>query len=272
MEAMKGARALAGGMLVLASVCMIPAVSAAQDAAAPEQAATTTTSDSVLPPETGTSVSSGAPPEGASAGDLSPITESAVQDSGRSSVGVPAAAPADTAAGASDPVAQASASASVTMADFFFSPASVTVAVGDSVTWRNEGDAPHNASGDDGSFRTPDLNKGQSASESFNSPGTFSYICTIHPQMKGPVRVISGGGGSGGGGSGGGSAGSTSSGSAPSEASAVASPDAAGDANTLPMTGLASGAMALVGLALLASGLLARQAERTRRRRWLSPF
>jgi hypothetical protein len=157
------------------------------------------------------------------------------------------------------------------MGDFFFSPASVSVAVGDTVTWNNTGQAPHNAVADDGSFKTPDLNNGQSASHTFAEAGTFSYICTIHPEMKGTVRVLSSGGGGGGGG--GGAAGADSSGSAPSEASAVASPDAAGDANTLPATGLAAGGLALVGFALLALGLIVRQADPERsRRRWLPIF
>ena len=150
--------------------------------------------------------------------------------------------------------AHASASATVTMGDFFFSPSSVTVAVGDAVTWRNTGQAPHNATADDGSFKTPTLNNGQSASHTFTQAGTFSYICTIHPNMKGTVRVLS----SSTGGGGAGNASSSSSGSAGSEASAVGSPNAAGDANTLPMTGMAAGALALVGLAMLGCGLLVR--------------
>ncbi len=156
------------------------------------------------------------------------------------------------------------------MGDLFFSPVSVSIAVGDTVTWHNTGQAPHNATADDGSFKTPTINNGESASHTFTQAGTFSYICTIHPQMKGTIRVLSSGGG--GGGSGGGDSSSSSS-SANSEASAVASPGAAGDANTLPMTGIAVGGLALVGLGLLALGLIARQADRERsRRRWLSIF
>jgi hypothetical protein len=136
------------------------------------------------------------------------------------------------------------------------------VAVGDTVTWRNTGQAPHNATADDGSFKTRDLNQGQSASHRFSSAGTFSYICTIHPNMHGTVRVLSSGGNDGGGG--GAAAGSSSSGSANSETSAVASPNAAGDSNTLPMTGMAVGGLALVGFVLLALGLIARQADRQR--------
>jgi plastocyanin len=255
-------------MLVLALSCAIPAISAAQDAGTTTDATTTTTTApepanppvSPAPPD--------APPEGAAAGDLSPIEGSPVRDPSRGSVGVPAAAPSADTSGAS-PKARKSASASVTMGDFFFSPGSVSVAVGDTVTWRNTGQAPHNAVADDGSFRTPDLNQGQSASETFTRAGTFSYICTIHPQMEGTVRVLSSGGGGSGGGGG---ASSSASGSANSEESAVASPGAAGDANTLPMTGMAVGGLALVGFALLALGLIARQADRERSRRWLSIF
>jgi hypothetical protein len=138
----------------------------------------------------------------------------------------------------------------------------VTVSVGDTVTWRNSGQAPHNATADDGSFTTPNLNKGQSASHRFTEAGTFSYICTIHPNMHGTVRVLSSSSGGGGG-----SSGSSSSSASSSESSAVASPNAAGDANTLPMTGMAAGALGLVGLALVASGLATRLAAR-----WLSIF
>jgi hypothetical protein len=153
------------------------------------------------------------------------------------------------------------------MGDFFFSPGAVTIAVGDTVTWHNSGQAPHTATAGDGSFDTGTINPGGSGSHTFNSAGTFSYICTIHPNMHGTVRVLSSsGGGSGGSGS------SSSSGSGSSEASAVASPGAAGSSTTLPMTGMAVGALALVGLALLASGLLARHVSGRRRPRWLSIF
>ena len=144
--------------------------------------------------------------------------------------------------------------------------------MGDTVTWRNTGQAPHNATADDGSFKTPTLNNGQSASHTFNQAGTFSYICTIHPNMKGTIRVISSSGGNGNGG-GGGASSSSSSGSSSSEASAVTSPSAAGDANTLPMTGMAVAGLVLIGFGLVALGLIARQADRERsRRRWLPIF
>ena len=147
----------------------------------------------------------------------------------------------------------------------------MTVNVGDTVTWHNSGQAPHTATANDGSFDTGTVNSGGSASHTFNSPGTFSYICTIHPNMKGTVRVLSASG-SGGGGDNSSSSSSGTSSSSTSESSAVASPDAAGDAGTLPMTGLDAGALALAGLLLLAAGLLVRRADREKPRGWLMLF
>ena len=265
---MKGVRALTSGMLVLALSCAIPAISAAQDAGTTTDATTTTTATTpqVTPPPAD-SFGNRPKPKPPEAAPTEPAAATQSEAAGSPVVTNPQlgrGSPGDGSGG----VAHKSASASVTMGDFFFSPRSVTVAVGDTVTWRNNGDAPHNATADDGSFQTPDLNKGQSASETFNRSGSFSYICTIHPQMTGTVRVLSSGGGGGGGG-----ASSSSSGSATSEASAVASPGAAGDANTLPMTGMGVGGLARVGFALLGLGLLARQADRERSRRpWLPIF
>jgi plastocyanin len=252
---MKGMRALASAMLVLAAICVVPAVSLAQDAGTPADTTTTTTPvpEPAQPADPGVSTAPDASPTGPPSGtpteplDQSQTTEPVIGDR----------SPADGRVGG----AHKASSTSVTIQDFFFSPGSVTVDVGDTVTWRNSGQAPHNATANDGSFKTPDLNNGQSASHTFSSPGTFSYICTIHPNMHGTVRVLSAGGSGGG-------ASSTSSGT--SESSAVASPDAAGTSTTLPMTGLAAGALALTGLALLASGLLTRWAGSLRR--WLSLF
>jgi plastocyanin len=257
MRSVKGARALASGMLVLAAICAVPAVSAAQEGGAPVDTTTTTTTspDPVVPPTdpatTPVDQGKGKP---ADSGNDAPDQQPA------------AAAPAPPAVTVSSPKnkAHASASASVTMGDFFFSPASVTVAVGDTVTWHNTGQAPHTATANDGSFDTGTINAGGSGSHTFSSAGTFSYICTIHPNMKGTVRVLS----SSSGGSGG-TSGASSSGT--SESSAVASPGAAGSSTTLPMTGMAVGALTLAGLALLASGALVRRAS-GRGRGWLSIF
>jgi len=253
----KGARALASGMLVLVAICAVPAMSAAQDAAAPANTTTTTTTTTPDPVATPTDPVTTPADEGRQ----TPV------DSGSADQGsAPAATPAPPVVTTPSPagVAHKSASQSVNMGDFFFSPASVTISVGDTVTWHNSGQAPHTATANDGSFDTGTINAGGSGSHTFSTAGTFSYICTIHPNMKGTVRVLSSSGGGGG-------SGGASSSSGASESSAVASPGAAGSSTTLPMTGMAVGALALVGAAMLAAGLLVRRTD-GRERRWLSIF
>jgi len=96
---------------------------------------------------------------------------------------------------------------------------------------------------------------GKSASHTFNQAGTFSYICSIHPFMKGTV-VVAGVGGTGGGG--GGSSGGSSNSGAPSANSGTASgpPSTTGQ---LPNTGLGLPRSALTGLIMLGLGLALRR-------------
>lgn len=82
------------------------------------------------------------------------------------------------------------ASQSVTIQDFSFTPASVTVNVGDSVTWRNTGGDPHTATSNTTGFDTGTLNPGTSKTIVFGTAGTFDYHCAIHPSMRGTVTVL----------------------------------------------------------------------------------
>jgi plastocyanin len=235
-----GARGLAIAVLVLAAIVATPAFSAAQEAD------TTTTTEDPTP--------------------IAPQPEQAVPDSGDSDEGgEPAqtdetvtteAPPAAVPRSAGGEVAQASASASVSIGDNFYSPASVSVAVGDTVTWTNNGQAQHSATADNGSFDTGVFGPGVTRSQTFNQAGTFSYFCTVHGQSQsGTVRVLAAS--SGGGKGGGGSAGSSGAGS--SEAAAVASPDAAGTSTSLAATGLEALGFATIGLALLIGGIALRR-------------
>ena len=63
------------------------------------------------------------------------------------------------------------------------------VKVGDTVTWTNEDGVTHDATADDGSFASGDLDKGKTFSQTFTTAGTFAYTCTIHPRMKASVTV-----------------------------------------------------------------------------------
>ena len=77
----------------------------------------------------------------------------------------------------------------VAMSGFAFSPATVTVTEGDTVTWSNSDAVAHTATAEDGSFDTGSIGGGSSDSVTFDAAGTFAYHCTIHPSMTGTVVV-----------------------------------------------------------------------------------
>jgi LPXTG-motif cell wall-anchored protein len=144
------------------------------------------------------------------------------------------------------PLAIAAASTGVTISDFKFSPGTVTVNVGDTVTWSNSGPTGHSATANDGSFDTGILQKGSSGSHTFSQAGSFSYICTPHPFMKGTVVVQAAASGDTG------ETGDTS-----SDTTATDTPADTGPA--LPSTGMDVGGLALLGLMTLALGAYLRR-------------
>ena len=78
--------------------------------------------------------------------------------------------------------------AAITIKDFAFSPANLTVKSGTIVTWTNEDSMSHLISSH-GNFESNTLNKGASYNYTFKTIGTYPYICTIHPSMKGTIVV-----------------------------------------------------------------------------------
>ncbi len=95
-------------------------------------------------------------------------------------------------AGGSATAAATPASASavtVSINDFFFSPTPLTVRVGDTVTWVNNGDAYHSATARNGSFDTEPFAPDASSSYTFTKIGTYAYFCEVHPFMHGRVKV-----------------------------------------------------------------------------------
>jgi len=79
----------------------------------------------------------------------------------------------------------------VTIVDFNFQPSSVTVGVGDTVTWTNNGPSTHTSTSDNGVWDSGNLSVNQSFSHTFDTAGTFGYHCTIHPFMTASVTVSS---------------------------------------------------------------------------------
>jgi LPXTG-motif cell wall-anchored protein len=205
----------------------------------------------------------GAPPEPAPVpGEPAPAPEPAAPAPEQ-----PAAAPEQAAAPAppeeparerkQKPSAKAAGSGSVTIADFQFTPAQITVNQGDTVTWTNNGPTAHSATAPDGSFDTGIFPAGQSRSHTFNDAGTFSYICTPHPNMHGTIVVQasqSGGdtpdtstGDTGSGGSGGTSGGGSSGAEAAQSDGGPSLPSTGGDAGALLVLGAL---MLLLGVAV----------------------
>lgn len=88
--------------------------------------------------------------------------------------------------------AASAADSSVAISGFMFSPNTVTVDVGDTVTWTNSDAEAHTATGT--GWSTGDLLDGESGSVTFRTAGTFDYMCGIHPAMRGTVVVRAAGG------------------------------------------------------------------------------
>jgi len=78
---------------------------------------------------------------------------------------------------------------SVSISGHMFMPQEVSVPSGTQITWTNQDSDPHNVVADGGAFKSKTLAQGESYSYTFSSPGTFTYSCSIHPDMKGKVTV-----------------------------------------------------------------------------------
>jgi plastocyanin len=79
--------------------------------------------------------------------------------------------------------------AAVVIENFAFSPATITVAIGTTVTWTNKDSATHTVTSRTAIFDSGKLSPGDSFSYTFNTKGDFEYYCTFHPNMTGKVSV-----------------------------------------------------------------------------------
>lgn len=78
---------------------------------------------------------------------------------------------------------------SVVMKNFDFSPMSLTIKAGGSVTWKNLDGEPHTVTSVDGLFRSGALDQNDSYTFKFDKPGTYKYLCSIHPRMMAAIIV-----------------------------------------------------------------------------------
>jgi plastocyanin len=124
--------------------------------------------------------SSGASAEGAS-------TETTKDTSGEPEPGD------DSGGNAPAPSGDAVRSAKVEIEDYAYNPDPVTIEEGGKVTWINKDSVAHTATAEDGSFDTGPIEEGKLKSETFKQPGTYEYVCSIHPTMHGTIEVVEAG-------------------------------------------------------------------------------
>jgi plastocyanin len=85
--------------------------------------------------------------------------------------------------------ADSAAPAKVEIKDFMFEPTSIKVKAGDTVTWLNLDEEPHTVVSDSGLFRSSAMDTNDSFKFKFDKPGTYRFVCSIHPKMVGTIVV-----------------------------------------------------------------------------------
>jgi plastocyanin len=90
---------------------------------------------------------------------------------------------------ASPQASPAAGSTEISIENLAYNPPSLEIPAGTTVTWTNRDPLPHTATANVGSFNTGQLDLSQSASQTFDTPGTYAYGCGFHPDMAGEVIV-----------------------------------------------------------------------------------
>jgi plastocyanin len=81
------------------------------------------------------------------------------------------------------------AATTITISAMQFSPATLSVPSGSTVTWLNQDDRDHTVSSVGGGFTSGNIRPGGSFSHTFTSTGSYTYRCEYHPRMQGTVQV-----------------------------------------------------------------------------------
>ena len=109
-----------------------------------------------------------------------PITTHTLNPSAGNGQSEPAASPSSNETGTAG-------KAAVSIENFAFNPASLTISAGTTVVWTNNDSAGHDVKSPD--FTSPMMAKGQTYEYKFDKAGTYEYICGVHPAMKGTIVV-----------------------------------------------------------------------------------
>jgi plastocyanin len=85
--------------------------------------------------------------------------------------------------------AEADAAGRVVIRNFMFAPTALTVKAGSVVSWTNQDNEPHTVASDAGVFRSGALDTNDTFTFKFDQPGTYHFLCSIHPYMVGTITV-----------------------------------------------------------------------------------
>ncbi|WP_024973295.1 cupredoxin domain-containing protein [Ralstonia pickettii] len=86
-------------------------------------------------------------------------------------------------------LAQAQETNAVIVKNFMFSPMSLTIKAGSTVTWKNLDGEPHTIVNDAGLFRSSALDQNDTYTFRFDKPGVYNVFCGIHPNMRSTITV-----------------------------------------------------------------------------------
>jgi len=110
-----------------------------------------------------------------------------IQETTASSVAV--ATPLPTSALPSEGATLSAQRAEVIISNLSFQPASITVERGLAIVWRNQDTVTHTVTAEDGSFNSGPIVAGDMFEQRFDRVKTYTYSCSIHPEMKGTIVV-----------------------------------------------------------------------------------
>jgi plastocyanin len=94
-------------------------------------------------------------------------------------------------AAAADPADKQEKVPAVTIKNMQFTPASLTIKVGQTVTWTNADDRDHTVVSSDGgkTFKSENISNKGTFKQKFDKKGKYTYSCSYHPRMKGTIVV-----------------------------------------------------------------------------------
>jgi plastocyanin len=165
--------------LILLVACGGAATQPEATVAAPAEEATAEPTDTVAPTEAATETT--APPTETATAEPTATDEPTATPEPTATT-EPTTQPTATAEPTTEPTdaAPPSSAANVSIEDFQFSPANITITAGTTVRWTNLGEFRHTATADDGSFDSPTLAGGDTFEFTFTTAGTYAYYCRFH--------------------------------------------------------------------------------------------